>query len=394
MGIKDINKLIKRYAPDAIFTMSIEELAGKKIAIDGNGWLFANLATARKKVINKTDVTVQEPDQMEIRKELFNALINFIVNWLVNGTIPIFVFDGKDVPVEKLETREDRQEKRANARAKIDALYEKIKGDPLLNNGKIVEDLRKELRNYLHVTGDDFESMKTLLLNIGIPCFQARGEGEKLCSAFCVEEQIAAVWSVDTDNLAFGCPLLITGHSSTYTYDQYHNRIANLDCVRIDKVLEGLKINYATFVDLCIMSGCDFNSNMSGYAAIKSYNLLLKHGSIDNLPANLDVSCLRHQRCREIFSFTPSKELIQDYEEGMILEINKNAIKTCRDYMDVVGMSIHINKFVAIYQTILPCIPGLIEKLQLSNVVTPIFVKPKEIIVTKRLTLNILPKSS
>lgn len=392
MGIKDLNKLIKRYAPDAMFTMPINDLAGKKIAIDGNGWLYANLATVRKKVINKTDVTVQEPDPIEIRKELLNALINFIINWLVNGITPIFIFDGREVPIEKLETREDRQEKRVTARAKIDALYEKLKGDPLLNNGKIVEDLRKELRNYLQVTNDDFESMKTLLINVGIPCLQAKGEAEKLCSAFCVEEEIAAVWSVDTDNLAFGCPLLITGHSSTYTYDEYNNRVLNLDCVRIDKVLEGLKIDYRTFVDLCIMCGCDFNTNIPKYAALKSYNLLLKHGSIDNLPENLDISCLRHQRCREIFSFTPSKYLIQDQNEGLILEINKNAIKTCRDYMDVVGMSIHINKFVAIYQTILPCTAGLVEKLHLLNVVTIKAKEIKEVIVTKRLILNIIPK--
>lgn len=388
MGIKNLNKLIKRYAPDAMFVMSIDQLAGKRIAIDGNGWLYANLATVRKKVINKTDVTVQEPDPLEIRKELFNALINFIIGWLAYGITPIFVFDGKDTPVEKKEVREERQEKRANTRSKIDDLYEKIHQDPLLNNGKIIEDLRKELRNYLHITNEDFESMKTLIKSIGIPCFQAKGEGEKLCSAFCVEEQIAAVFSVDTDNLVYGCPLLITGYNSSYTYDEYNNRTPNLDCVRMDKVIEGLKMDYVTFVDLCIMCGCDFNTNIPNYAAFKSYDLLIQYGSIEKLPQNLDITCLRHQRCRDIFSFTTSKDLIENYEDNVTLEINKDAMKTCRDYMFMIGMSSHINKFVNYYQTMVVCTSGLVDTLQLKKIDV---VKRNPV---KRLTLNILPKSS
>lgn len=389
MGIKNLNELIKRYAPEAMFTMPIEDMAGKKIAIDGNGWLYANLAIVRKKIINKTDVTINEPDPVEIRKELLNVLINFVINLLINGIESIFVFDGKDTPIEKGDVKEKRQEKRDNGRSKIDECYLKIKSDPLMNNAKIVEELRKELRNYLSITSDDFDAVKMLLKSIGIPCFQAKGDGEKLCSSFCVEEQVAAVFSVDTDNLVYGCPLLITGYSTTFTYDVHGNRIPNFDCVRVDKVLQGLGLDYKTFIDLCIMCGCDFNKNIPKYAAIKSYDLLKKCGSIDNLPKNLDISCLNHQRCREIFSFSFSKDIIENYDDTMNLEINKGAIKTCRDYMDVIGMSIHINKFVNLYNNCVPCTPGLITNLQLTNVVDKYPEKPR----AKRLVLNILPKS-
>lgn len=387
MGIKDLNKLIKRLAPDAIFTMSIEQLAGKRIAVDGNGWLYANLATARKKVINKTDVTINEPDPVEIRKELLNALINFIIGWLTNNITPIFVFDGKDTPIEKIEVREERQQKRTDARTKIDNLYQKLNSDPLMNNAKVIEDLRKELRNYLYVTNDDFDSLKMLLKTIGIPCFQAKGEGERLCSAFCVEEQIAAVFSVDTDNLVYGCPLMVTGYSASCSYDQFGNRIPNLDCVRVDKVLQGLNMNYATFIDLCIMCGCDFNTNIPKYGAIKSHKLLSQWGSIDKLPDTFDITCLRHHRCREIFACTPSKELIEGYDGTILLDIDKDAMKTCRDYMDVIGMSMHIDKIVFIYKNLPPCSAGLISSLELTNVTVA---KP----IVKRLTLNIVPKSS
>lgn len=405
MGVKGINNLLKRHAANAFFTMAISELSGKRIAIDGNNWMYTNMAIARKKVINKTDITVQEPNSMEIRREWFLSAINFITGWMSYNITPVFVFDGQH-PTEKDDTKAKRRDARIATRAKIDALYAQLRGDILERPANVVDELRKELRNYNFISSEDFELFKTVINGIGIPCLQAVGDGEHLCSALCVEGKVAAVFSVDTDNLVFGCPLVISGFSEVCTYDEYGNRVAHLDCVRLDRVLEGLGISHSVFVDLCIMCGCDFNTNMPGYAAIKSFALLQKHGSIDNLPRNLNTDCLKHARCREIFKYTSSDDLIvrpdeptdaqednPDYtglniaqtQVGM-LDINKMAIATARDYLELAGISGQIERIIGSYHQITAAADGHVQSLKLVPV--PRYVPPPQ-----RVTLSVITRS-
>jgi len=408
MGINGINKLIKRHSPDAFLVILISWLSGKRIAIDGNNWMYTNMAIARKKVIKKTDVSVQEPNPQQIRREWFLAAINFILTWISYNVTPVFIFDG-DHPPEKADTKAKRRDARIAAKAKIDALYGQLKGDILARPANIIEELRKELRNYNFISGEDFELFQMVIKGIGIPCLKAIGDGERLCSTLCVEEQVAAVFSVDTDNLVYGCPLVIIGFADTCSYDNNGQRVPHLNCVRLDKALEGLKINHSLFVDLCIMSGCDYNKNIPGYASINSYNLLQKYGSIDDLPRNFNIDCLKHIRCRELFSYVPSDLLIMSSDtpndtdvivenayDGLQLrqlenvgplDINKHAITTARDYLEMAGISGQIDRIITSYSHITPASNGYIESLELSPA-------PKYTPPLRRLVLNIVPSNS
>lgn len=412
MGIKGINTLLRRHAPDAFFTIPIIWLSGKRMAIDGNNWMYTNITIARKKVINKTDVAVQEPNPQEIRREWFLSALNFVIGWLSYNVTPVFVFDGRHPP-EKDETKSKRRDARIATRAKIDALYQQLNRDILERPANIVEELRKELRNYNFISNEDFELFKMVMRGIGIPCLQATGDGEQLCSSLCIEGKVAAVFSVDTDNLVYGCPLVITGYSENCTYDEYGNRVAHLDCVRLDRVIDGLKISHSMFVDLCIMSGCDFNTNMPGYAAIKSFTLLQKYGSIDDLPRNLNTECLKHIRCREIFAYAPSDQLtikqdtpetVEDLIEAGYefannpglntitpelvgpLDINKRAIATARDYLEMAGVSGQIERIIACYHKVIPSSDGYIDVLNLNP--APRYTPP-----APRVILNIITRS-
>jgi flap endonuclease-1 len=414
MGIKGINTLLKRYSPEAFFTIPITLLSGKRVAIDGNNWMYTNMAIARKKVINKTDITNQEPSTQDIRREWFLAALNFVLGWLSHNITPVFVFDGRHPP-EKDETKAKRRDARIAARAKIDALYQQLRGDILTTPANIIEELKKELRNYNFISTEDFELFKMVMKGIGIPCLQAIGDGEHLCSSLCIEGKVAAVFSADTDNLVYGCPLVMTGFSETCSYDEQGNKVSRLDCVRLDKILDGLKFTHDLFVDLCIMSGCDFNTNMPGYAAIKSYNLLQKCGSIDDLPRNLNTECLKHVRCRQIFAFAPSDTLIAPldvsdpdpdlddiiqtgyefiHEQGINkistdnsgpLDIDKRAIMTARDYLEIAGISGQIDRIIATYHHVTPAINGSVELLELGP--APRYVPPP-----RRMLLNIISR--
>lgn len=385
MGINGINALIKRHAPEAFFSMPITKLSGKRIAIDGNNWMYTNMAIARKKVIRHTDVEVTEPNPIEIRREWFLSAIAFILGWLSNNITPVFVFDGRHPP-EKDETKSKRRDQRVALRAEIDTLYAQMRGNTLECPANIVDQLRKKLSNYNFIGSEDFELFKMVIRGIGIPCLQAVGDGERLCSVLCAEHKVAAVFSVDTDNLVYGCPLLITKFSDVCSYDEYGNRVAHVDCVRLDKVLSGLNITHSMFVDLCIMSGCDYNTNMPGYAAIKSLNLLQKFGSIDDLPRNFNTECLKHIRCRELFKYEPSDSLtikedaIDTVPDGYddlvpvivdpieVLDINKRAIASARDYLEMAGISGQIDRIIASYHQVTPATNGLIDDLEFADI--------------------------
>lgn len=406
MGINRINPLLKNHAPDAFFTIPITMLSGKRIAIDGNNWMYTNMAIARKKVIRKTDISVSEPNPLEIRREWFLSAITFILGWLSYNITPVFIFDGTHPP-EKDETKAKRRDQRIALKAEIDILYEQIRTDTLSCSANIVDQLRKKLLNYNVVSPEDFELFKIVIKGIGIPCLQAVGDGEKLCSVLCIEGKVSGVFSADTDNLVYGCPLVINKFSDICSYDENGFKICHLECVRLDKILFGLSFSYERFVDLCIMSGCDYNKNIPGYAAIKSYKLLQNICSIDNLPRNLNIECLKHIRCRELFKYEPSDNLIiNDNIENVIstssdppvdflmiqqeshnfLDVDKRAITIARDYLEMAGVSGQISNIISVYNQITPPTDGLIKDLNFTPINTIHTSNPK----VKYLTLNIL----
>ncbi len=395
MGPKNISKIIKRHAQNAFFSMPIEWLSGKRVAVDAYNWMYINMATARKKVINKTDVAMQEPNQYEIRKEWFLALINFIIGWSSYNITLVFVFDGKHPP-EKDATKEERRNKRIAARKKIDDLYEQLRGDILDQPINIVDELRKELKNYNYIPPEDFDLFKNVLRAIGMPCLQATGDGEQLCASLCIDGRVAAVFSTDYDNFALGAPIIIIGFSDSCTYNEFGHKIPHVDCVRLDRILTGLNMSHDLFVDLCIMSGCDFNTNIPRHGSIKSYNLLQKHGSIDKLPNTLDITCLNHIRCRDIFRYVSSQQLtVVEDDDLPLLDINKSALTTSREYLELAGISGQISRIITCYQNIHPATDGYIEQLNLEP--APHYIPPQRkltlnIISPPKLTLNIIPQ--
>ena len=409
MGIKGVNKKAEECAPDAFFTMMITLLSGLRIAIDGNNWMYTNRATARKRVINKTDIALGQPDEHEIRREWFLMAINFVIGWLSHDITPVFCFDGK-APVEKDGTKAERQASRTAAKEKIDSFYEQLKGDVLAQPVDIMKQLRTSLLNYNFIPYEDFELFKMIIKGIGVPTLQARGDGEHLCSALCVDGKVAAVFSTDTDNLVYGCPLLITGFSTQSSYDENGFKVQHLDCVRLDRMLTGLKLKHEQFVDFCIMCGCDFNTNMPQCAVGRSYPLIQQYGSIDNLPPKYDTKCLNHHRCREIFKYVPNEELIvhapvipdepteEIYDFPVLpeeavnpLNINKRAIATARDYLEMVGVSGQIERIILAYNNAVVGKDGHVQSLNL--VLAPHYVPPPVLPVPhQKVTLNILPR--
>ena len=81
----------------------------------------------------------------------------------------------------------------------------------------------------------------------------------------------------------------------------------NKDIIEIDfeKLLSDFGMSYETFVDYCILSGCDYTDTISQIGPVTSFNMMIKHGNIEKyLEDNRDknTSKFDYVTARSIFT--------------------------------------------------------------------------------------------
>lgn len=52
-------------------------------------------------------------------------------------------------------------------------------------------------------------------------------------------------------------------------------------------MLEGLGLTHAQFIDLCILMGCDYTSNIRGIGPKSALTLIKKYGDIEHVLENI-----------------------------------------------------------------------------------------------------------
>jgi len=105
--------------------------------------------------------------------------------------------------------------------------------------------------------------------------------------------------------LAYGCNIFL------YNIDTVNNTVMEIN---FDKVLELMGLSRESFLDLCILCGSDYNSNLKGIGPEKSYQLIQKYSSIDNIAESLDITSLNHTKVRSLFNdFSSEPNLVFKY---------------------------------------------------------------------------------
>ena len=374
MGINGLNSFLRKKCPKSFLELPKSYFRGKRIAIDSNNVLFRYMSRAHKEVVNKTDVAVTEPDRDEVVKRWLYHTKNFLIDLIKIGATPIFVFDGTYI-AEKSKTQEKRK---ADKQKMIDDAENMklsiLEIDELERTPGMITELRKKMQNLGHLGTSDRELIQGILSAIGIPVLIAQGEGEQLCAMLCIEGKVDAVYSRDSDLVAFGCPFTIN-EPTGYVYNpQTGQSEEGLQCTVFKPILSTLGMEYSTFVDLCIMSGCDFNDNIPHLGVGKAYEVLKECKSIDKLPDRYhkrctcnnekhgtcqrikedyedQTECLNHVRCREIFAHGPSESLCQDDE--IILDIRTN-LEDARDRLEMFGAEDWLSDIVPLYRNVVP----------------------------------------
>lgn len=225
MGIKGLNRFLRNTCSTHIRQIPLWELKGKTIAIDTSIYLY--------KFNGDSD-------------ELIDGFYHMISLFKFNGIIPLFVFDGKP-PVEKYKIIEQRRNNKSIAEYK----YNQIKETTSKYNKNSLTQLRKQ---FIRVSYKDICNVKKLISLMGVNYYECNGESDGICVKL-VETKVAyACMSEDMDMFVYGCNRVLRYlsllKSTIVLYD-------------FKGILKTLNITFNEFQDICIISGTDYNEQLS-----------------------------------------------------------------------------------------------------------------------------------
>ena len=242
MGIKYLNRYLQSNCKTGISKISLNDLRGKKIAIDTSIYLYRFLGE-------------------NALLENFYLMISIFREYNI---IPLFVFDGKP-PKEKNDLLKKRRTDKKQAEIKYNELKMKI-DNKLKDTHEIdikefyetneIKEIKKNMdmlkKNFIKVHHSDIENVKNLFQAYGISYIESLGEADKLCAKLVCKNKVFACLSEDMDLFVYGCPKVLR-------YMSLLNK--NVIMYDLKIILSELNMSLDEFKYICIASGTDYNSN-------------------------------------------------------------------------------------------------------------------------------------
>lgn len=309
MGIKNLHYLLKKYCPQVYTTVPLSKYAFKKIAIDLSIFMYRYKTT--------------------YGEQWLQGFLQMITVLRYNDIHFIVVYDSK-APPEKDNERKSRIEERAKNRQRVEKLeqaWQRFQEEygydtPVTLNTTtdrdetfalfihklldtlhtddiapaiIDSELLKLRQSSMNIRSEDFELTKKLFHICGIPYIVAQGEAEATCAALNSQGYVSGVLTDDTDVLAYGSPIMLCKIDFTTN-----------TCVELDfcEILEELRLTSQEFIDLCILCGTDYNTNLTKINCDKAYRWIQQYHSLEEIENNnpsLSFAPLNYHRIREIF---------------------------------------------------------------------------------------------
>lgn len=260
MGVKSLNTLVSNFTNNGEKKIHLSKLSGYKLAIDTNLYLYKYLYG------NKNHV---------------NGIF-FMINKLKKFNItPIFVFDGKP-PDEKKNKILERKIIKEKINTRLLNLKLDLNNDiPELEKNAIIQKIENLEKRVLYIDKDVIDKTIQLFDIMGVAYIKANCEAEQYCSKLSRLNLVDGVISEDTDTLACGSKIVIRDFS---------NKSDFVLCYNLDEILYDLDINYASFLDICILLGTDYNSRTRGLSPEQIYQHIKTHKNIENLIKNKIIS--------------------------------------------------------------------------------------------------------
>jgi len=299
MGIQDLKSLIRDQDKNAIdFSVPLSTFSGSSVAVDSSIIIWANMAIITKTFFTSISDPSSEIDPLFIEEGMRRQIGAFCARLRDETITPIFVFDGPTRDVKKM-TVDERKEKREIHREKIEKILEDKGSSDMTDiiRAKVQDrDLRELKKRDVKITQEIIEVTKKVVAELGYEIVQAPHDGEATCASLVLSGKASAVWSTDSDTLAYGAHWTIIGPDKMTP--------GNVLCMSLERSLCALGLGLSSFRDLCILLGCDYNTRMRGYGPKKCFALIKAHGTIDEIQKvkpDLPFDQLNHEVCREIF---------------------------------------------------------------------------------------------
>ncbi|XP_042437005.1 flap endonuclease 1-A-like isoform X3 [Zingiber officinale] len=265
MGIKGLTKLLADHAPKAIKEQKFENYFGQKIAIDASMSIYQFLIVARR-----TGMETLTNQNGKITSHL-QWILNRTIRFLEAGIKPVYVFDGQP-PELKKQGLAKRYSKREDATKDLNTTVET--GD--------LQGIEKYSKRTIKVTKQHNEDCKRLLRLMGVPTIEAPCEAEAQCAALCKSDKAYAVASEDMDSLTYGAPRFLR-----QIMDPSSKKTPVME-FEVSKVLEELELTMDQFIDLCILSGCDYCDSIKGIGGQTALKFIRQHSCIENILENIN----------------------------------------------------------------------------------------------------------
>lgn len=252
--------MIKEHSPGAFKEFTLKNLFGRKVAIDASMCLYQFLISVRQ--ADGQQLTNEDGETTSHLLGMFYRTIRLVEN----GIKPVYVFDGKP-PVLKGGELEKRMLRKEEALKQIENLKETGTADELM----------KYEKRTVRASREQNDEAKKLLELMGIPFILAPSEAEAQCAELARGGKVYAAASEDMDTLCYE-PTQLLRH---LTFAEA--RKMPIDQLTYKEALEGLEMDKSTFIDLCILLGCDYCETIKGVGPVTAYKLIKEHGSIDNI---------------------------------------------------------------------------------------------------------------
>ncbi|GMN23164.1 hypothetical protein TIFTF001_000013 [Ficus carica] len=250
-----------------------------------------------KIVVGRSGTEMLTNEAGEVTSHL-QGMFSRTIRLLEAGIKPLYVFDGKPPELKKEELAK-RYSKR------VDATEDLVQAVEAGNK----EDIEKFSKRTVKVTKQHNEDCKRLLKLMGVPVVEAPSEAEAQCAALCKSGKVYGVASEDMDSLTFGAPRFLR-----HLMDPSSRKVPVME-FEVAKILEELNLNMDQFIDLCILSGCDYCDSIRGIGGQTALKLIRQHGSIEKILENIN-----RERSLDFLNFLYTVTLVP------VMEVNSRRI--------------------------------------------------------------------
>jgi flap endonuclease-1 len=271
MGIRGLNNMLKKYSPESVTENDISKYKNCKVAIDCSILIY----------------------KFRYASNAENAHLIGIANrvkfYMMNDILPVFIFDGIPPDAKKI-TLVKRQNAKYKLYEKLEDLQSTIPKDDE-DRRRIDKEIEKISSQLVAVKKEHMDECKELLEKSGVPYFNAPEDAEKYCAFLQKNNYVDYTITDDTDAMTFGCKKILKTN--------INNKIIE---VNLDKILTDFEMSYESFVDFCILSGCDYTDTINKIGPITAFNIIKKNKSIENYLGDRHVENFDYVTCRNIFT--------------------------------------------------------------------------------------------